>query len=102
MSSFLLQDIPRHDTRVIEVREAFEHISLLGFHANISAYTAKKKPPAAPAGVFRGPFVQHALRRLLLSHYRRRTSIDNYCPVRMILTRTSAVYWYEVWKIGRM
>ena len=43
MSSFLLQDIPRHDTRVIEVREAFEHISLLGFHPNISADTAKKK-----------------------------------------------------------
>ena len=55
MSSFLLQDIPRHDTRVIEVREAFEHISLLGFHPNISADTAKKKASGGSCGGHSGP-----------------------------------------------
>ena len=38
ISSFLLQDIPRHDTRLFEVREAFRRTLLLGFRAYISAY----------------------------------------------------------------
>ena len=40
ISSFLLQDIPRHDTRLVEVREAFERTLLRGFRAYcyVSAY----------------------------------------------------------------
>ena len=38
ISSLLLQDIPRHDTRLFEVREAFRRTLLLGFRAYISAY----------------------------------------------------------------
>ena len=41
ISSFLLQDIPRHpDTRLFEVREAFKRSLLLGFQAHICAYIA--------------------------------------------------------------
>ena len=43
ISSFLLQDVPRHDTRLFEVRETFKRTLLLGFRACISAYIAKKK-----------------------------------------------------------
>ena len=51
ISSFLLQDIPRHNTRLFEVREAFKRTSLLGFCAYIiSAYIVKKTPPAALPG----------------------------------------------------
>ena len=49
ISSFLLQDIPRHDTRLFEVREAVKRTLSLGFRAYISAYIAKKKP-ATDAG----------------------------------------------------
>ena len=45
ISSFLLHDIPRHDTRLFEVREAF-----VGFGAYINSYIAKKTPPAALPG----------------------------------------------------
>ena len=56
ISSFLLQDIPRHDARLFEVREAFKRALLLGFRACISACIAKeKKPPAASRGALRGP-----------------------------------------------
>ena len=41
ISSFLLQDIPRHpDTRLFEVREVFKRSSLLGFQAYVRAYIA--------------------------------------------------------------
>ena len=41
ISSFLLQDIPRHpDTRLFEVREAFKRNLLLGFQARIRAVLA--------------------------------------------------------------
>ena len=52
ISSFLLQAIPRHDTRVFEVREAFKRTLLLGFGAYISAYIAKK---IASGGLPGGP-----------------------------------------------
>ena len=35
ISSFLLQDIPRHDARLFEVREAFKRTLLLGFRASV-------------------------------------------------------------------
>ena len=57
ISSFVLQDIPKHDTHLFEVREAFKRFLLPGFRAYISAYIAKKKrfrrpsrPPGTPAG----------------------------------------------------
>ena len=57
ISSFLLQDVPSHDTRLVEVREAFKRTLLLGFRAYIprsSAYIAKKiasgGPPGGPSG----------------------------------------------------
>ena len=56
ISSFFLQDIPRHDTRLFEVREAFKRSLLLGVRAYISADIAKKSTRLA-----------HALRRLLRS-----------------------------------
>ena len=45
ISSFLLQDSPRHpDTRLFEVREVFKRtLLLLGFRAYIRAYTASTK-----------------------------------------------------------
>ena len=46
ISSFLLQDIPRHDTRLFEVREAFKRTLLLDFRA----YIANKSPPAVLPG----------------------------------------------------
>ena len=63
MSSFLLQDIPRHPgTRLFEVREAFIRSLLLGFQAHIRAYIAIFSPPAALRGPLRGACAQHALR----------------------------------------
>ena len=57
ISSFLLYDIPRYDTRLLEVREAFKRTLLLGFRAYISAYfeVYRKKiaaggPPGGPSG----------------------------------------------------
>ena len=47
ISSFLLQDIPRHDPRLFEVRDEFKRTLLLGFRAYSSANFAKKSPPAA-------------------------------------------------------
>ena len=41
ISSFLLHDIPRHDTHLFEVREAFKRTLLVRFRAYISAYIAK-------------------------------------------------------------
>ena len=42
ISSFLLQDIPRHpDTRLFEVREAFKRSLLLGFQGHIRATDAE-------------------------------------------------------------
>ena len=56
ISSFLLQDIPRHpDTRLFEVREAFKRSLLLGFQARIRAYIAGVSPPAALRGPSGGP-----------------------------------------------
>ena len=53
ISSFLLQDIPRHpDTRLFEVQEAFKRSLLLCFQAHIRAY-------------MRATRAQRALRRLL-------------------------------------
>ena len=62
ISSFL-QDIPRHDARFFEVREAFKRTLMLRFRAYISEYIAKKKKASGgpPGGA------QHALRRLLRS-----------------------------------
>ena len=40
ISSFLLQDIPRHGTCLVEVREAFKRTLVLGFRAYVSAYIA--------------------------------------------------------------
>ena len=54
ISSFLLQDIPRHDTRLFEVREAFKRTLLLGFRAYICSHIAKKSPPAVLPGPLRG------------------------------------------------
>ena len=52
ISSFLLQDTPRHpDTRLFQVREAFKWSSLLGFQAHIRAYIAIFS--RAPAGGLR-------------------------------------------------
>ena len=78
ISSFFLQDIPRHDTCLFEVRKAFERTLLLGFHAYISAYIVKKTsqaafpgaPPGPPAGGLRARVIchaQNALRRVLRS-----------------------------------
>ena len=39
ISSFLLQDIPRHDTGLFEVREAFGRTFLVGFRAYIYIYS---------------------------------------------------------------
>ena len=54
MISSFLQDIPRHDTRLFEVREAFKRTLLFGFCAYIRAYIAKKNasgdPPGGPSG----------------------------------------------------
>ena len=62
ISSFLLQDIPRHpDTRLFEVREAFKRGLLLGFQAHIRAYIALFSPPGA-------------LRACCAEHNRRRTT----------------------------
>ena len=56
VSSFLLQDIPRHpDTRLFEVREAFKRSLLLDFQAHIRAYIAIFSPPAALRGPSGGP-----------------------------------------------
>ena len=56
ISSFLLQDILRHpDTRLFEVREAFERSLLLGLQAHIRAYIAIFSPPAALRGPSGGP-----------------------------------------------
>ena len=42
ISSFLLQDTPRHpDTRLFEVREAFKRSLLLRFQAHIRPYTSQ-------------------------------------------------------------
>ena len=51
ISSFLLQDIPRHpDTRLFEVREAFKRsFLLLGFQAHIRAYIATDGEPSINA-----------------------------------------------------
>ena len=50
ISSFLLQDIPRHpDTRLFEIRETFKRSFSLGFHAHIRAYIAILSPPATDA-----------------------------------------------------
>ena len=54
ISSFLLQDMPRHpDTRLFEVREAFKRSLLLGFQAHIRAYSAFFSPPAVHRGASR-------------------------------------------------
>ena len=56
ISSILLQGIPRHDTRIFEVREAFKRTSFPGFRADISAHISKKTPPASlPGGPPRAP-----------------------------------------------
>ena len=57
ISSFLLQDVPRHpETRLLGVREAFIRSLLHGFQAHIRAYTAFFSPPvAALRGPSRGP-----------------------------------------------
>ena len=94
INSVLLEDIPRHDTRFFEVREAFEHALSLGFRAYIRAYLVYRKnknaagvthaaagtpggpsrealrgpsrsPPGGPAGVLCACGAQHALHRLL-------------------------------------
>ena len=49
VSSFLLQDIPRHD-RLFEVREALKRALLPSFHAYISAYIANKSASGGPLG----------------------------------------------------
>ena len=52
ISSFLLQDIPRHpDTCLFEVREAFKRNLFLGFEAHIRAYIAIFSPPAPSGGL---------------------------------------------------
>ena len=48
-SSLLLQDIPRHDARLFEVREAFKRKLLLGSRAYISAYSKGPSVVAAAA-----------------------------------------------------
>ena len=60
ITSFPLQDIPRHpDTRLFGVREAFKRSLLLGFQAHIRTYIAFFSPPAAlrvvPPGPLREP-----------------------------------------------
>ena len=43
MVSSFLQDIPRHDARLVEVREAFKRTLLPCFRAYISAYIGREK-----------------------------------------------------------
>ena len=62
ISSFLLQDVPSHDTRLVEVREAFKRTLLLGFRGKIRAYIEKKSPPAALPGALRGACAPAAAR----------------------------------------
>ena len=50
ISPFLLEDVPRHDTRLFEVREAFKRTLWLGFRAYISERVANKSPPATLPG----------------------------------------------------
>ena len=64
VSSFLLQNVPRRDTRVFEVREAFKRTLLVGFRAYISAYitTTKNAPPATDAGPLINALIHTAVR----------------------------------------
>ena len=48
ISAFLLQDVPKHDARLFEVREGYKRTLLLGYRAYISAYTAKKIASGGP------------------------------------------------------
>ena len=58
ISSFLLQDIPRHpETRLLEVREAFKRILLLGFQAHTRAYIATDAEPLINVLVYTSPLV---------------------------------------------
>ena len=58
ISSFLLQDIPRHpDTRLFEVRGAFKRSLLLDFQAHIRAYIATFPPPAALSATDAEPLI---------------------------------------------
>ena len=61
ISSFLLLDIPRHDTRLFEVQEALKRTLLPGFRAYIGAYISQAKiasgghPGDGGQGGLRGP-----------------------------------------------
>ena len=55
ISSFLLQDIPRHpDTRLFEVRGAFKRSLLLDFQAHIRAYIALRSTDTEPGTYYSG------------------------------------------------
>ena len=63
ISSFLLQDIPKHDTHRFEVREAFKRTLLPGFRPYFSCIlriSPKKMLPAALPGGAPGAFLRRA------------------------------------------
>ena len=55
IGSFLIRGIPRHDTRLFEVREAFKHTLLLVLRAYICAYIANKITFGGPPGGQQAP-----------------------------------------------
>ena len=71
MISSFLQDIPRHDTRLFEVREAFKRTLLLVFAHILEHISQKKTPPATlpggPPGGLPTARAPQALGRLLRS-----------------------------------
>ena len=71
MVSSFLQDIPRHDTHLFEVREAFKRTLLLGFRAYSSAYYIAKNlvSGGSPGGGLRGACAPAARNTPCVAYY---------------------------------
>ena len=100
ISSFLLQDIPRHpDTRLFEVREACKRSLLLGFQAHIRACIALFSPPAALRGPLRGACAPAARIKSCVACALRATGAETLITAPLYIYFEVYTYFYTSFKL---